>query len=75
VKLPGTPAAALLDVDGTLVDSVAYEASAWLEAWRPFRRGVIANLANPISVIFFSSIFAAVLPPELPVWVRAPRSW
>lgn len=32
--LPGAPRAALFDVDGTLVDTVRYEASAWLEALR-----------------------------------------
>jgi threonine/homoserine/homoserine lactone efflux protein len=31
---------------------------------------VAANLANPISVIFFSSIFAAILPIDVPVAVR-----
>jgi threonine efflux protein len=39
--------------------------------WRPFWLGVSANLANPISLIFFSGIFAAILPPDLPTWVRA----
>jgi threonine efflux protein len=39
--------------------------------WRPFRLGIMANVANPISLVFFTGIFAAVLPPDLPVWVRA----
>ena len=39
--------------------------------WRAFRLGVTANLANPISLVFFTGIFAAVLPANVPVWVRA----
>jgi HAD superfamily hydrolase (TIGR01549 family) len=40
MKLPGTPAAALFDVDGTLVDSVPYEAAAWLDALRSVDAGM-----------------------------------
>lgn len=46
----------------------------WLRAeagWRSFRMGVTTNLANPLSLVFFTGIFAALLPPELPAWVRA----
>lgn len=42
-----------------------------LSSWRSFRVGFVTNLANPKSAIFFSSIFAALLPAQLPVWVRA----
>ena len=46
-------------------------APAGVSGWRSFRLGVTANLANPISVIFFSGIFAAILPSGLPIRVRA----
>ncbi len=36
-----------------------------------FRVGFITNLTNPKAVIFFSSIFASLLPPQLPLWMRA----
>lgn len=38
--------------------------------WRAFRMGFITNLTNPKAVIFFGSIFAALLAPSLPAWVR-----
>ena len=40
-------------------------------SWRPFRLGLMTNLANPLSLVFFGGIFAALLPPALPAWVRA----
>lgn len=40
-------------------------------SWRLFRVGFVINLTNPKSAIFFSSIFATLLPAQLPVWVRA----
>jgi len=39
--------------------------------WRSFRVGFITNLTNPKAVIFFSSIFASLLPSQLPLWMRA----
>jgi threonine/homoserine/homoserine lactone efflux protein len=39
-------------------------------AWPLFGRGVATNLANPASLAFFGGIFAALLPPDLPLWVR-----
>lgn len=38
--------------------------------WRYFRSGLVTNLTNPKSAIFFGSIFATMLAPSLPVWVR-----
>ena len=38
--------------------------------WTSFRLGVMTNLANPLSLLFFGAIFAALLPPTLPTWVR-----
>lgn len=38
---------------------------------RSFRVGFITNLSNPKAVIFFSSIFASLLPPQLPLWMHA----
>lgn len=38
--------------------------------WSVFRRGIATNLANPASLVFFGGIFAALLPPAMPSWVR-----
>ena len=38
--------------------------------WRPFRLGVATNLANPMSLVFFGGIFAALLPADSPIWLR-----
>jgi threonine efflux protein len=35
-----------------------------------FRRGLLTNLGNPKVMIFFASVFAAVLHPEWPIWIR-----
>lgn len=35
-----------------------------------YRRGLLTNLGNPKVMIFFASVFAAVLHPEWPAWVR-----
>lgn len=40
------------------------------DAWSSFRVGLMTNLTNPQSLVFFSSIFANLLPPEGPMWVR-----
>lgn len=39
--------------------------------WRAFRTGFVTNITNPKSAVFFGSIFASFLPPNLPAWVRA----
>jgi threonine/homoserine/homoserine lactone efflux protein len=36
--------------------------------WQAFRRGALVNLANPGTAVFFTSVFAALLPPGLPLW-------
>lgn len=36
-------------------------------AWRA---GLLADLGNPKAAVFWTSLFAAVLPPAAPVWVR-----
>lgn len=38
--------------------------------WRTVRTGFVTNLTNPKSAVFFGSIFAALLSPSLPFWVR-----
>ena len=38
--------------------------------WQAFRLGLLTNLTNPKAVVFFGSIFAALLTPALPLWVR-----
>jgi RhtB (resistance to homoserine/threonine) family protein len=39
-------------------------------AWTEYRRGLLTNLTNPKSAVFFGSIMATVLRPGLPVWVN-----
>jgi threonine/homoserine/homoserine lactone efflux protein len=36
-----------------------------------FRIGFLTLIANPKAIIFFSSIFVALLPPTMPTWVKA----
>ena len=38
--------------------------------WQAFRLGLPTNLANPKAGIFFGGIFAALLTPDLPMWVK-----
>lgn len=35
-----------------------------LPAWRAFRLGLLTNLSNPKSALFFGSVFSTALPPE-----------
>jgi threonine efflux protein len=56
---------------------------AWLSAGRPpashgsapgghpLRAGLVTDLANPKAAVFWSSLFAALLPPDPPLWVEA----
>lgn len=37
---------------------------------RAFRTGFVTNLTNPKAIVFFGSIFAALLAPSLPLWLR-----
>lgn len=37
---------------------------------RAFVLGLVTNLTNPNALVYYASIFAAVLTPELPNWVR-----
>lgn len=38
--------------------------------FRSFVFGLMTNLSNPKSILFFGSIFTTVLHPEFPLWVR-----
>ncbi len=38
--------------------------------WQAFRLGLLTNLTNPKAAIFYGSIFAALLKPDFPVWVK-----
>jgi threonine efflux protein len=38
--------------------------------WQAYRLGLLTNLTNPKALIFYGSIFAALLTPELPTWVK-----
>jgi len=50
-----------IDLDGTKVRK--------LTPWRAFTLGGITQLANPKVVVFFGSIFVALLPAHAPAWV------
>lgn len=39
-------------------------------AWRYWRRGLLTNLTNPKAAIFYGSVLATALTPDLPVWAR-----
>ena len=45
-------------------------ASAGEGLWRWFRRGLLTNLTNPKAAVFYGSILATALAPELPAWAR-----
>lgn len=57
----------------TMILGKGKEASAAVKrsTLQAFRAGLFLNLANPYCLMFFSGTFAAVLPPEAPIWVRA----
>lgn len=38
--------------------------------WQSYRLGLITSLTNPKAGIFFGSIFIAILPPAIPLWVK-----
>jgi threonine efflux protein len=38
--------------------------------WQAWRMGFLTNITNPKSIGFFASIFTAIVPSGLPVWVR-----
>lgn len=38
--------------------------------WQAYRYGLATNLTNPKSLVFFSSAFATLFTPGLPVWTR-----
>lgn len=38
--------------------------------WYVFRRGLITDLSNPQTVLFFISIFSVTLHAETPTWAR-----
>lgn len=38
--------------------------------WQAFRLGLRTNLLNPKSAVFFASIFAALVAPDLQTWVK-----
>lgn len=38
--------------------------------WQAYRLGLLTNLTNPKALVFYGGIFAALLAPDLPVWVK-----
>jgi len=46
------------------------QAQAPLSFLQYFRRGVITDLANPQTVLFFASIFSLTLTPNTPLWAK-----
>ena len=53
--------------DPLVIGDAATDAISGFEA---FRRGFATNIANPKVMVFFASIFAALLKPDWPLWVR-----
>jgi threonine efflux protein len=53
-----------------LAVAVGAEGVAHLTATQAFRSGFTTNFANPKVMVFFASIFSAVLKPGSPLWVR-----
>lgn len=53
------------------LDLEAAPAPGRANAWRHFRRGLVTDLANPQTVLFFASIFSVTLRPDTPVWAKA----
>jgi threonine efflux protein len=49
---------------------VAGAATQELSSREAVRRGYLLNIANPKVVVFFASIFAAMLPPAMPLWFK-----
>lgn len=41
-----------------------------MSSWAALRRGYATNISNPKVMVFFASIFAAMLPPSMPTWTR-----
>jgi RhtB (resistance to homoserine/threonine) family protein len=39
--------------------------------WRAYQVGLITNLTNPKALVFYGSVFAALLAPDVPLWVKA----
>jgi RhtB (resistance to homoserine/threonine) family protein len=39
-------------------------------SWNFYRLGLLTTLTNPKAGIFFGGIFAAILPPALPMWIK-----
>jgi threonine efflux protein len=49
---------------------VAAPGAALITPMQAIRRGFSTNIANPKVMVFYASIFTAVLKPSLPMWVR-----
>jgi threonine efflux protein len=45
-------------------------ASNSLTNFEALRKGYLLNIANPKVMVFFASIFAAMLPPAMPIWMK-----
>jgi threonine efflux protein len=51
--------------------AVVEEPVAPVSAWRSWRLGLLTNLANPKALVFFSALFASLLPPDTGLAARA----
>ncbi len=56
--------------DRPLVLTPGEQASAQSDA-QAYQLGLLTNLTNPKALVFYGSIFAALLTPDLPTWVKA----
>ncbi len=54
---------------GAPMPVASFEATG-LSALQALRRGYALNIANPKVIVFFASIFAAMLPPVMPLWFK-----
>ncbi len=48
----------------------AGDATSAQSGWQAYRLGLLTNLTNPKALVFYGSVFAALLTPDPPAWVK-----
>jgi threonine/homoserine/homoserine lactone efflux protein len=56
---------------GAPVEVMAQDGAVTASVLSGFRIGFLTLVANPKAIVFFSSIFVALLPPSMPLWTKA----